>query len=162
MFQRVIRPASIIARAPPPPSSAGWKASTILPSKLRVSARYLAAPSSIEVWPSWPQACILPGMVEACGRPVASWIGSASMSARKPMVRPDEDDRPVITPTTPVPPKPVTTSSQPNSFSFSATSAAVRCSSKRSSGWAWMSRRQPAISGSISAKRLMTGMGVSG
>ena len=26
------------------------------------SARYLAAPSSITVWPSWPQACILPGI----------------------------------------------------------------------------------------------------
>jgi hypothetical protein len=31
-----------------------------VPSKLRVAARYLAAPSSIVVWPSWPHACILP------------------------------------------------------------------------------------------------------
>jgi hypothetical protein len=55
----------IIALAPAPPSSAGWKITTAVPSKLRVSARYLAAPSSIAVWPSWPQACILPGLCEA-------------------------------------------------------------------------------------------------
>ena len=50
--------------APAPPSSAGWKITTAVPAKLRVSARYLAAPSSIAVWPSWPQACILPGTVD--------------------------------------------------------------------------------------------------
>ena len=83
-----------MARAPPPPSSAGWKASTTLPLKLRVSARYLAAPNNIEVCPSWPQACIFPGMVDAWGRPVASWIGSASISARKPIVSPEVLDLP--------------------------------------------------------------------
>ena len=51
-------------RAPAPPSSAGWKMTTAVPAKLRVSARYLAAPSSMAVWPSWPQACILPGTVD--------------------------------------------------------------------------------------------------
>jgi hypothetical protein len=29
----------------------------------RFGERYCAAPSSMEVWPSWPQACILPGTV---------------------------------------------------------------------------------------------------
>ena len=41
----------------------------------------------------------------------------------------------------------------------SATSALVRWVSKRISGWAWMSRRQAAISGARAAMRLMTGMG---
>ena len=41
---------------------------------------------------------------------------------------------PWITPTTPVLPIPVTTSSQPNAFSFSATLPAVRCTSNRISG----------------------------
>ena len=76
-----------VPRAPPKPSSAGWKMKTAVPSKLRLAARYFAAPSSIVVCPSWPQACILPAWVEAWGRPVASWIGSASMSARRPMRR---------------------------------------------------------------------------
>ena len=35
------------------------------------------------MWPSWPQACILPGWQEAKGRPVASETGRASISARK-------------------------------------------------------------------------------
>ena len=33
------RPSSIIARAPPSPSSAGWKMKNTCPSKSRVSAR---------------------------------------------------------------------------------------------------------------------------
>ena len=69
-------------------SSAGWKISATLPAKLRVSARYFAAPNSIVVWPSWPQACILPGTSEACSAPVSSSIGSASMSARRPVTGP--------------------------------------------------------------------------
>ena len=46
-----------------------------VPSNARLSARCFAAPSSIVVWPSWPQACILPGTVEAQGAPVASLMG---------------------------------------------------------------------------------------
>ena len=41
-----------------------------------------AAPASIAVWVSWPQACIRPGTVEAKSSPVSSGIGSASMSPR--------------------------------------------------------------------------------
>ena len=44
-------------------------------------------------------------------------IGSASMSARRPTVRP-APSLPLMMPTTPVRPMPVTTSSQPNSSSF--------------------------------------------
>ena len=47
-----------------------------------------ATPSAMTVCTSWPQACIFPASFEANGRPVCSWIGSASMSARMPMVRP--------------------------------------------------------------------------
>ena len=54
---------SSIASAPPQPSSPGWKMKWTMPSKLRVSARYLAAPSSMVVCPSWPQACITPLVV---------------------------------------------------------------------------------------------------
>ena len=67
-----------------------------------------------------------------------SWIGSASMSALRPMARLLVPAR--STPTTPVLPTPRWVS-MPSASSRSATSAAVRCSSKASSGWAWMSRR---------------------
>ena len=54
-------------------------------------------------------------------------IGSASMSARRPSVLTSCPSaaglRPLIRPTTPVRPMPVMTSSQPNSFSRSATKA---------------------------------------
>jgi hypothetical protein len=46
-----------------------------------------AAPSSIAVWPSWPQACITPWCVERWGKLFSSASGSASMSARRPMER---------------------------------------------------------------------------
>ena len=106
------------------PRPAGRSRSAV-PSKLRVSARYFAAPSSIAVCPSWPQACILPGIRRAVRqlRSVSS-IGSASMSARSPI---DLAARavalPAMTPTTPVLPMPVTTSSQPKALSLSATIA---------------------------------------
>ncbi len=79
-----------------------------MPSKLRVAARWRAADSSIAVWPSWPQACILPNTLLAQGLPLVSAIGSASMSARRPMRRVDVPARSV--PTTPVPPRPRCTS----------------------------------------------------
>ena len=65
---------------------------------------------------------------------------------------------PRITPTTPVWPIPVTTSSQPNALSFSATLAAVRCTSNRISGCAWMSRRHAATSACRSAIRSSIGI----
>ena len=65
MPKRSMSPSSTISLPPPPPSSAGWKMTTAVPSKARVSARYCAAPSSIAVCPSWPQACIAPGVLDA-------------------------------------------------------------------------------------------------
>src|SRR5229473_676851 len=50
------RPSLTIAAPPPRPSSAGWKMKCTVPSKFLVCARWRAAPSSIVVWPSWPQA----------------------------------------------------------------------------------------------------------
>ena len=60
------------------------------------------------------------------------------MSARRPIAR--SPRRPRTTPTTPVPPTPRWVS-MPSASRWRATSSAVRCSSKASSGWAWMSRR---------------------
>src|SRR5881394_3685209 len=111
MPNRSIRPSLTISRPPPPPSSAGWKITTAVPEKLRVSARYLAPPSSIAVCPSCPQACILPGLMERYGRLVCSSMGSASMSARRPTTFPAPCPLPRITPTTPVLPMPAMTSS---------------------------------------------------
>ena len=125
------RPSSTMTRPPPPPSSAGWKIRCTVPSKLRVAARYLAAPSSIVVCPSWPQACILPSLAERCGELVHLLHRQASMSARRPIAAGELPRR--IVPTTPVSASPRCTS-QPNSASFSATRSAVRCSAKRELG----------------------------
>ena len=145
--KRVNSPSSIIAVAPSPCSSLGWKMKMARPLKSPCRARCAAAPSSMLLCPSWPQACITPSWAERhSGLPV-SVIGSASISARKatlasPLPR-------CKTPTTPVPPTPVWTSS-PNSRSSSATRAEVRCSSKPSSGCRWKSRRQPVMSATSS------------
>mmetsp|Transcript_16185 Transcript_16185/g.25124 ORF Transcript_16185/g.25124 Transcript_16185/m.25124 type:complete len:255 (-) Transcript_16185:234-998(-) len=80
------------------------------------------------------------------------------MSALKPMTSPLVSVLPLMRPTTPVRPMPVTTSSQPNALSFSATNADVRWVSYSTSGWAWMSRRHSVISVCNSAKRFLTGM----
>ena len=50
--------------------------------------------------------------------PVVSVIGSASMSARRPITLPLPLWRPRMTPTTPVRPMPVATSSRPNARSL--------------------------------------------
>ena len=131
-------PSLTIASAPPRPSSAGWKMKWTVPSKLRVDDRYLAAPSSMVVWPSWPQACMRPLCWLRWSKVLCSSIGSASMSARSPIALGLLPTR--MVPTTPVLPMPVVTST-PHSLSFSATMRLVRSSSKPSSGWAWMSRR---------------------
>lgn len=104
-----------------------------VPSKPPSSASMRAAPSNIDVCPSWPHACMVPLRVDAHGAPVASVMRSASMSARSAMARFDVPR--VRVPTTPVPPIPVATSI-PNDLSVSATNAAVRVSSKPNSGFA--------------------------
>jgi hypothetical protein len=116
MPKRSIMPSLTISLPPPPPSSAGWKITATEPAKFRVSARYFAAPSSMAVCPSWPQACILPGVFEP-------WLAvdlrsSAARPCRRAGRRRPSPLRPRMMPTTPVRPMPVTTSSTPNSFSF--------------------------------------------
>ena len=57
-------PSSTMRRPPARPSSAGWKMNFTLPpqpsSHCGFWASRRAAPRSIAVWASWPQACILP------------------------------------------------------------------------------------------------------
>ncbi|MNH20634.1 hypothetical protein D3C79_804110 [compost metagenome] len=77
-----------LAPEPPWPSSAGWKNRCKVPRQLRSRASSKAAARSMAVWPSWPQACILPGVLLAQGSVLCSWIGRASSSARRPNVGP--------------------------------------------------------------------------
>src|SRR6478735_3170122 len=152
------RPSLIISRAPPPPSSAGWKIRYTVPSKLRFFARCCAAASSIAVWPSWPQACILPWSCLAWAKVLSSVTGSASMSARRPTARALV---PFLTmPTTPVVPSPRWIGI-PHSVSLAATTSAVRASSKQSSGWACRSRRTAAMPAAWVTRESMSFMGAS-
>src|ERR1700687_2220122 len=108
------------------------------------------------VWPSWPQPWKRPGMVERHLKLVFSSIGSASMSARKPMRLPLVP-LPLSTPTTPVPPRPRCTS-MPHCVSLSATIPEVRTSSKPISGWACRSLRIAVSSSAKPSMRSMLGM----
>ncbi len=74
-------PDSIITCAPAPVSSAGCNTTITSPSA-GSAARRCAAPTAHVACTSWPHACITPALREAKGRPVSSWIGSASMSPR--------------------------------------------------------------------------------
>ena len=68
---------------------AGWNTRRTSPeSSSFTSLRILAVPSSMAMWLSWPQACILPSLWEAKGRPVSSLTGRASISARSATVLP--------------------------------------------------------------------------
>ena len=132
-------PSSIIFLAPALPiSSAGWKTKFTVPLKMRVRDKCQAAASSIVVCPSCPHACIRPSWVDLWANVLSSFSGRASISARRPIARLPS---PLLsTPTTPVPAMPRCTS-MPHSSSRRATISEVRCSSKPSSGCAWMSRR---------------------
>ena len=146
------RPSSTITFPPPSFSSAGWKIKFIVPSKLPFSAKYLAAPSNIVVCPSWPQACIFPGVWDLCSKSLVSWIKRASRSALKPI---DLLPLPFFrVPTTPVPAIPVSTSI-PKLSNLSATIFAVLCSSNAISGWACISLLQFSISGCKSSNSLI-------
>ena len=77
-----------MAFAPVNPSSSGWNTSFTVPlSSLWYSFRSLAAPSSMAVCMSWPQACMAP-FSDLKARSVMSVTFSASMSARSRMHRP--------------------------------------------------------------------------
>jgi hypothetical protein len=108
------------------------------PGSSRV-VRILAAPSSIAVCPSWPQACIAPGFSEAKSTPLSSVMGSASMSARSATVGPG---RPVDSRATTLFSVGRSISSPSNVSSVCATNAAVSRSSKLGSGWRCRCRRQ--------------------
>ncbi len=58
-------PSAIIASAPLPFSSAGWKANFTVPRHAaRTAARRRATARLMATWASCPQACITPGTVE--------------------------------------------------------------------------------------------------
>ena len=117
MPNRANRPSSIIAVAPPPISSAGWMARITLPCHAsRCLASWVATPIIQVACMSCPQAwatgtsvpsASIPVAVLAYGSPVASFTGSASMSARSSTVWPSPLSSVA---TTPVRPTPVLTS----------------------------------------------------
>src|SRR5262245_47561016 len=108
------------------------------------SCSVAATPSAITVCTSCPQACIFPGTLEAKPRPVASWIGSASMSARIPMVRPGS--APSSMATIPVLPTPVLNGIFKR-LRYVSTALAVSCSSNASSGCSCSCLRRATSSG---------------
>ncbi len=114
-------PSLTITSAPPgspgTPSSAGWKTIFTVPARSAfIPASTSAAPRSIAMWKSWPQACMTPTSrplysprsFEAKGSPVSSVTGSASMSDRSATTGPGLP--PTRSPTTPVFATPVRTS----------------------------------------------------
>ena len=129
-----ITPASIIRAAPAAISSAGWKQSLTQPcSSSRCSASSFAAPSSIAVCMSWPQAWFSPGHWLAKGRPLSSSRNRASMSARSRSVFPGRF--PCTRATTP---PPSCRGSRPKPSSVRETKAAVSGWSRPPSGCWWM------------------------
>ncbi len=84
-----------MTRAPPAPlSSAGWNMKITLPARSACRAdSSRAAPVSIAVCRSCPQACMTPSVRDANGSPVASVTGSASMSPRSSTTGPGRAPR---------------------------------------------------------------------
>mmetsp|Transcript_13968 Transcript_13968/g.46255 ORF Transcript_13968/g.46255 Transcript_13968/m.46255 type:complete len:223 (-) Transcript_13968:261-929(-) len=84
----VCNPASNMARAPAPPSSAGWNTKYTVPfNACSFRFKIFAAPNNMATCPSCPQACIKPvfWLRKCSGKfptSVSSVNGSASMSAR--------------------------------------------------------------------------------
>jgi len=131
-------------RAPAWPSSPGWNMKITVPgtSACRALSSF-AAPASMAVCRSWPQACIAPGMAEAYGSPVSSVTGSASMSPRSSTTGPGAPPR--STAVTELTAFPVLTSSG----SPASASSTLRCVFGRSrpiSGSRWIACRRSAIS----------------
>ena len=136
-----------MCRAPAKPSSPGWNMKITVPGTSSCRAQSsLAAPASMAVCRSWPQACIAPGIADAYGSPVSSVTGSASMSPRSSTTGPEPERRPprstAVTELTAVP---VLTSSG----SPASASSTLRCVFGRSrpiSGSEWIACRSSAIS----------------
>ena len=134
----VSAPAAIASIAPPGmSSSAAWKISRTPTGSSGTAASAVAAPSSIAVWASCPQACATFGTVELNGAPVRSAIGSASMSARSAIRGACSGPKSHVSP---VPPG-NTLGLSPASTRRSATNWVVANSWRPSSGWRWMWRR---------------------
>jgi hypothetical protein len=131
-------PLASIAAAPAPVSSAGCSTTSTSPSAGRSASR-CAAPTAHDACTSCPQACITPGVVDAYGSPVASWMGRASMSPRT-ATSGARGSRPRMRATSPVP---ATRSSDAGRSTASARSSAsaVRDSANASSGCRCRSRR---------------------
>mmetsp|Transcript_36638 Transcript_36638/g.93585 ORF Transcript_36638/g.93585 Transcript_36638/m.93585 type:complete len:214 (-) Transcript_36638:287-928(-) len=95
-------PSCTIAKPPAPPSSAGWNTMRTVPlMSFSFCLSSLAAPSSIDMCPSCPQACILPGFLDANSL-VSSDRGSTTGSASMSLLRATTGDCPVpMVPTRP-------------------------------------------------------------
>ena len=155
--KRSNRPSCIMARAPAlPPSSAGWKMNTTVPSKSRCVDRYCPRPAA------W--RCARHGRSRACGadgEPVREavvlghgqrvHVGAQAHGLLAAAGAQDADDAGFPQ---------ARVDFQAPAAQLSATSVDVRVSWKASSGWAWMSRRSAVSSGcarSISAMVFMAG-----
>src|SRR5207247_7891562 len=131
-------PEASTAVAPFPVSSAGWSTTTTSPAAGSLARRW-ATPTVHAACTSWPQACITPGRCDANGSPVASVIGSASMSPRTATTGAD-GSRPRKRATTPV--SAMRSSAAGRSWpSASYSRCDVSRSSNASSGWRWISSR---------------------
>ena len=139
-------PSSTMVRAPEAVSSAAWNIRTTWPS--RASSRSFssrAAPRSMAVCRSWPQAWAAP-FSAAKGRPLSSAMGRASMSARRRRVRPSARPSRAVRP----PPR-ARMSRQPAAERAADTRSRVCVRSKPSSGQRWRERRR-AVSSSAMAR----------
>ena len=116
-----------------------------------------AAPASMAVCRSWPQACIAPGTADAYGSPVSSVTGSASMSPRSSTTGPAPERRPPrSTAVTELSAWPVLISSGSPSRAPS-TLACVFGRSRPISGSRWIACRSSAISPASFAASSRTG-----
>ena len=147
-------PAATRARAPPGiRSSLGSKISLTVPANWsRIWHSVFAAPRSMVVCRSWPQACIMPSVSLAKGRPVSSWTGRASISARSATHLPGPF-LPWIRATTAVG-RGCRISSTPIFSNSERIRAAVRVSCMPVSGWAWISRRMATSSSKIPSTKV--------
>jgi hypothetical protein len=114
------------ASPPPPPSSAGWKIMTGRAVEVARLGEVLRGAEQHGRVPVMAAGMHEAGVLRLVGR-IRRLRDRQRVHVRPQARRPCRPSprRPRITPTTPVRPRPVTTSSQPNDLSLSATSAAV-------------------------------------
>ncbi len=132
-------PASTMNLAPPGWfSSLGWNRKRTPEGRLsRCRESRAAAPKSMAVCASWPHMWDCPEISEAKSSPDSSWMGRASMSARRAMwPLPSGPGRSAT-----MPPPTSGRTSRPSFSSSRRTRARVRGSSAPISGWRCSSRR---------------------